>query len=134
MAKFKVSWTDFNHPEPLWEEMDYPEVVDQATAEAKAHAVMLEFNETEQARYGEKGRPRTVIAVEFIGGLGKRDHKWHKKNLVTVAGPGGSIYDEYECEVCGAQSRRFTLDGGFTLIGVYQRYRDKYRYCPGDEE
>jgi len=36
----------------------------------------------------------------------KLEHNWRKKNLVTINGKGG-MYDEYECEECGAKARRY---------------------------
>lgn len=94
-----------------WEERF--EVSSPGTAAQDAHDIICNFNEN--LHPGEKPRRLlNIIRVET-----QREHDWEKKNLVTIFNKKGS-YDLYRCQSCGAEVKRFSLEG-YELKGI----------CPG---
>lgn len=82
------------------------------------------YNVQEKHRYGDKGKPRTLVKLEkFHIKSFNTPHDWGKTSLVTELGG----YDKYKCKVCGITGKRHGLSSCITRDA---KYKPKvYTYC-----
>jgi len=109
-----------------WEEYCKNEVTDAATAKTWALEKLRFFNETEQAKYGDKVIPRSLVEVAFLGD-GRLEHEWEKRNSFTRGGDGHGYRDQYQCKRCGCQALRYGIGESITRTGKWRA--KKYEYC-----
>lgn len=124
MPRFRIKVKN-SHSE-WWEEYYKNEVIDFSTAKTWADKTLQAFNDSEQIIYGEKGRPRSLIEVDFIGD-GPLDHEWEKQNLFTRGRDGHQYRDQYRCKRCGCQALRYGIGNAITRTGKWRA--KKYEHC-----
>lgn len=126
MPKFKFKFTDRKTPEGFWETANENRVTNQSQAEQCVAQWIESFNRTEQIRYGEKGCPRTVVEVVFIGD-GPTSHEYEKKNAFSMGGDGHGTRDKWVCKNCGCTGLRYGLSAVIKRTGKWRA--KKYEFC-----
>jgi hypothetical protein len=126
MPRFRIKVKN-SHSE-WWEEYCKNEVTDAASAKTWADKTLRAFNDGEQRIYGDKGKPRTLIAVDFLGD-GPLDHEWEKQNSFTLGGDGHRYRDQYRCKRCGCQALRYGISEAIIRTGKWRA--KKYEHCIG---
>lgn len=106
---FKIQVRDERDREPWWEEFNYHQVVDQATAEGAAADMIAKYNNT----MCPGDSPRTLLSVVFAEtGTAHQHHDWRKQNLMTIASTKRvAAHDAMKCRNCGITGKRFGLTG-----------------------
>lgn len=128
--RFQFTWADGRCPGPVTETYNDPSVVDRATAEASAAAMIASYNEEEVQRYGPGNRGiRQILSVKFLGDDSDKPHDWEKVNLVTSMGDGHGARDKWRCKICGCEALRYGVSSTFKRIGNWRSA--KFKHCPG---
>lgn len=91
--------------------------------EAWAKGIIAFWNDTLQP--GEHPRELVSVAVTEVNDSAKREHVWHKTNLVTVE-HRGQYFDIMTCDACGVTGRRY----GVSFIKRDRKFSaKKYEFC-----
>ena len=131
--RFQFTWVAERYPDPITETYNEPDVVDQATAEKSASAMIAGYNQGEVLRYGPGNKGvRQIVSVKFLGDDDEKQHDWEKVNLVTRMGDGHGARDKWRCKVCGCEALRYGVSSTFKRIGEWRSSR--FKHCPGDHE